>query len=318
MVSLPLLALKLFGSPEQTNIKARGYATRAFLLLVVLGLFVMARIIGGEGAGHVSPRRPAPGSSGRRRVTCSASLTSATDGRQCRCVATRGEQHDSRRADARARSVLSCSWPLPCRHLAVPGIGRQLRAGVGRGIHVVGERAEPVDPRRAAVRHAHQLRGHGLVRRPPPVPQRHRRLRGIRHPVPVASRRRFGAREPDARQLRVHADHGRRHGVHVQPRRSTASGSRTCGCRARTSPRSSRGSITNWNDPAIARDNPGLQAPERRQIVPVVRSDGAAATYNITEWMIKEYGADSGPRTATSRDARRRAVPRRCTRRSPA
>jgi phosphate ABC transporter phosphate-binding protein len=47
--------------------------------------------------------------------------------------------------------------------------------------------------------------------------------------------------------------------------------------------------ITTWNDPAIAADNPGLKLPDE-QIVPVVRSDGSAATYHLTEWMIDEYG----------------------------
>ncbi len=47
--------------------------------------------------------------------------------------------------------------------------------------------------------------------------------------------------------------------------------------------------ITNWNDPAIAADNPGLRLPNRA-IVPVVRSDGAAASFNLSEWMISQYG----------------------------
>ncbi len=55
MVSLPLLALKLAQSPEQTFV-ARGFACASFLLLVVLGLFVIARMIGGH-AGEVSRRK---------------------------------------------------------------------------------------------------------------------------------------------------------------------------------------------------------------------------------------------------------------------
>ncbi len=46
--------------------------------------------------------------------------------------------------------------------------------------------------------------------------------------------------------------------------------------------------ITMWNDPAIEKDNPLLQLPAR-QIVPVVRSDGAAASYHLSEWMIQQY-----------------------------
>ncbi|HEY3833095.1 MAG TPA: phosphate ABC transporter permease PstA [Acidimicrobiia bacterium] len=56
MVSLPILALNLIGSPNN-NLKARGFATAAFLLLVVLVLFVSARLIAGRSAGEVSPRK---------------------------------------------------------------------------------------------------------------------------------------------------------------------------------------------------------------------------------------------------------------------
>jgi hypothetical protein len=43
-------------SPEPTMI-ARGFAAGAFLMLVVLILFVIARVVGGHGPGHVSGRR---------------------------------------------------------------------------------------------------------------------------------------------------------------------------------------------------------------------------------------------------------------------
>jgi phosphate ABC transporter phosphate-binding protein len=45
------------------------------------------------------------------------------------------------------------------------------------------------------------------------------------------------------------------------------------------------GVITKWNDPIIARDNPGLTLPAI-QVVPVVRSDGSGATAEFTEWML--------------------------------
>lgn len=45
------------------------------------------------------------------------------------------------------------------------------------------------------------------------------------------------------------------------------------------------GVITEWNDPAIQADNPGLTMPARA-IVPVVRSDGAGTTAQFTKWMI--------------------------------
>ncbi|MGA2520641.1 MAG: phosphate ABC transporter permease PstA, partial [Acidimicrobiales bacterium] len=60
MVSLPLEALKLVASGEP-NYVARGFACAALLLIVVLTLFVVARVVGGFGPEHMSRRH-------RRRV----------------------------------------------------------------------------------------------------------------------------------------------------------------------------------------------------------------------------------------------------------
>ncbi|GAA2184595.1 phosphate ABC transporter substrate-binding protein PstS [Brooklawnia cerclae] len=48
------------------------------------------------------------------------------------------------------------------------------------------------------------------------------------------------------------------------------------------------GAITNWNDPAIQADNPGLAMPDRT-IVPVIRSDGSGTSAQFTLWMSKQY-----------------------------
>ncbi len=48
--------------------------------------------------------------------------------------------------------------------------------------------------------------------------------------------------------------------------------------------------ITNWDDPAIQADNPGLALPSRT-IVPVVRSDGADTTAQFTAWMASQHSA---------------------------
>ncbi len=48
------------------------------------------------------------------------------------------------------------------------------------------------------------------------------------------------------------------------------------------------GVITNWADPAIKVDNPGLTLPARK-IVPVVRSDGSGSTAQFTLWMSKRH-----------------------------
>lgn len=48
------------------------------------------------------------------------------------------------------------------------------------------------------------------------------------------------------------------------------------------------GVITRWDDAAIKADNPGLALP-KRQVVPVVRSDGSGSTAQFTLWMSKTH-----------------------------
>ena len=55
MVSLPLAALNFVRSP-QPNLVARGFATAAVLMVLVLVLFTIARILGGRPAGRLSKR----------------------------------------------------------------------------------------------------------------------------------------------------------------------------------------------------------------------------------------------------------------------
>lgn len=56
MVSLPLAAFELVRSPQPTQI-ARGFATAAVLMVLVLVLFTVARVLGGRATGHQSPRQ---------------------------------------------------------------------------------------------------------------------------------------------------------------------------------------------------------------------------------------------------------------------
>ncbi len=56
MVSLPLAAFELVRSPQPTQI-ARGFATSAALMLLVLLLFTVARVVGGKPAGRLSKRQ---------------------------------------------------------------------------------------------------------------------------------------------------------------------------------------------------------------------------------------------------------------------
>lgn len=65
MVSLPLAAFELVRSPQPSQV-ARGFATAAVLMLLVLVLFTIARIAGGRPAGQLSKRQ------GRSAETASA------------------------------------------------------------------------------------------------------------------------------------------------------------------------------------------------------------------------------------------------------
>lgn len=65
MVSLPLAAFELVRSPQPSQV-ARGFATAAVLMLLVLVLFTIARVIGGRPAGRLSNRQA------RRAATRSA------------------------------------------------------------------------------------------------------------------------------------------------------------------------------------------------------------------------------------------------------
>ncbi|WP_025157763.1 substrate-binding domain-containing protein [Leifsonia aquatica] len=48
------------------------------------------------------------------------------------------------------------------------------------------------------------------------------------------------------------------------------------------------GEITQWNDKAIAADNPGVDLPAQR-ITVVVRSEGSGATAQFTLWLLRQY-----------------------------
>jgi phosphate transport system permease protein len=66
MISLPLAIFDLVKSPEPSMI-ARGFGTAAVLLILVLGLFVTARLLGGRGPGELSGRQRARAAAASRR-----------------------------------------------------------------------------------------------------------------------------------------------------------------------------------------------------------------------------------------------------------
>ena len=67
---------------------------------------------------------------------------------------------------------------------------------------------------------------------------------------------------------------------HLQPRRK----SNRCSSRPHTLAKIFNQKITNWNDPAIAKENPGVELPDTR-ITPVNRSDESGTTENFTDYL---------------------------------
>jgi phosphate transport system substrate-binding protein len=59
------------------------------------------------------------------------------------------------------------------------------------------------------------------------------------------------------------------------------------------------GRITQWNDPAIADDNPGVALPAKT-ITVAVRSDGSGATAQFKLWMLRQYPKDYALLTANT------------------
>jgi phosphate transport system substrate-binding protein len=60
------------------------------------------------------------------------------------------------------------------------------------------------------------------------------------------------------------------------------------------------GKINKWNDPRIAKDNPGVNLPSK-QIVPVYRNDGSGTTYIFTDFLSKvspEWSSSVGKNSA--------------------
>ncbi|MEU9974770.1 phosphate ABC transporter permease PstA [Streptomyces sp. NPDC051014] len=88
MVSLPLATFELVKSPEPTYI-ARGFGTAAVLLLLVLVLFVVARVIGGRGPGQLTRRQEHRRVKASRRDTRRFAARAATDQPSVRPAPTR-------------------------------------------------------------------------------------------------------------------------------------------------------------------------------------------------------------------------------------
>lgn len=108
MISLPLQVFDFVKSPEPTMI-ARGFGAAATLVLLVLTLFIVARLIGGRGPGQLSDRQ--------RRAAAAASA------RDLRRIEGEGDAAPSSRAARRVRTPrgrppADLEWRLKVRALS--------------------------------------------------------------------------------------------------------------------------------------------------------------------------------------------------------
>jgi phosphate transport system permease protein len=102
MVSLPLLVFELVKSPENTQIM-RGFGTAATLMLLVLVLFVLARIIGGRGPGELSKgqrrRRTRRSARDLERMVAAHGAAAAATVPASQALSDPSDPTDSRRSD---------------------------------------------------------------------------------------------------------------------------------------------------------------------------------------------------------------------------
>lgn len=111
MISLPLQVFDFVKSPEP-NMVARGFGAAATLVLLVLTLFIVARLIGGKGPGQLSDRQ--------RRAAASASARDlqrilASQGRSPGNPVTRAER---RAQPPKGKPPRDLQWRLAQRALA--------------------------------------------------------------------------------------------------------------------------------------------------------------------------------------------------------
>lgn len=118
MVSLPLAAFELVRSPQPTQI-ARGFATAAVLMLLVLVLFSIARVLGGRPAGHQSRRQAA-----RARRTSAADLQRLRRWSELRSLNAPGGADGLRMQGSLAHPLTSGESPYISRVIPMGGVAR--------------------------------------------------------------------------------------------------------------------------------------------------------------------------------------------------
>ena len=297
MVSLPLEALKLVqaGVPAYTT---RAFGCASFLLVVVIVLFLVARKIGGWGPGHLShrgQRRVRGGLGPRRRPVRRAARHRSARWRDQVSDANRTRPSESRLMADRVAAgasrlalaghgcgagALSC-WPAP---RPVPPATCPSPARAPRGRPTPSTSGSPTCSQTAC----------GSTTRPTARPPgRQDCINGLTDfaasDIPFQTDPQDGS-APEHPQPGSYAYMPITAGGTVFMYNLKINGQQVTNLRlsGENIAKIFTGAITNWDNPAIAADNPALKLPNQT-IVPVVRSDGAGSSYELSEWMISQY-----------------------------
>ena len=285
MVSLPLVALKLVQSGVPNNI-ARGFASAAFLLLVIVALFILARIIGGWGPGHMSSRQ-------KRRVATRLG-TRRPPARGCRSVGSGPVKTALRTRNAPSRLLALVLFTLVVVFTMIVATGGRATADTSSYVPVTG--AGSTWSENALDQWIADVQQYGMrvnYSGTGSTAGRQAFLNGTvdfaASDIPFQTKPDDGS-APENPVAGSYAYMPITAGGTVFMYNLMINGQRVTNLRlsGQNIAKIFTGEITNWSNPAIAADNPGLRLPNE-PIVPVVRSDGAGDSFEFSQWMISQY-----------------------------
>ena len=267
-VSLPLLAFKNVKAPSDTMI-TRGFGAAAFLLVLVLALFVLARLVGGRGPGQLNARQ-------RRRVE-----------RKSRRDVRRFDQRTAIRAGIVAGTLMLVAGLTlhPTQPASAADNGYVPISGAGSTWS-----QNALDQwRRNVTQYGMQVNYQGTGSSDGRNQFKNSTVDFAVSEIP------YGLTDGGVKDLppsRKYAYMPIVAGGTAFMYNLTIAGKRVTNLRLSGAnvARIFTGQAKMWNDSAITKDNPGLALPARR-IIPVVRSDGSGTTAQLTTYFSKRYAS---------------------------
>lgn len=263
-VSLPLKAFMDVRSPQDTMI-TRGFGTAAFLLVLVLVMFVIARALGGRGPGQLTSRQ-------RRRILNASKRDAARYAARAGAVLAglgligAALVHPAERAFAADNYVpISGAGSTWSQNALAQWIRNVNQYGLTVNYQGNGSSDGRNQFRAGTVDFAVSEIPYGLtdggVKDVPPQDRKFAYMpivaggTAFMYNLKIGGKRVTNLRLSDESIARIFT-----------------------------------GQAKTWNDAGIKKDNPGLSLPARR-IVPVVRSDGSGTTAQLTTWLSKRYAS---------------------------